>query len=72
MTKTVSIPITFTVTSEVDDDDLTQQRAEEAAETAARDFLAFVKVSGQSTDCDEVEVHVEGFGECTVSIEDES
>lgn len=67
----VSIPVVFEVESLEDDDEtgeLTTKIAESAADLAAFNFLSFVKVSGITTDSDDVEVHVDGFGKCKVRL----
>lgn len=64
----VKIEIEFEIETDVDDDELTEDVAKTAAELAAFDYLAFVKISGQSTDSERVEVHVDGFGECFVRL----
>ena len=42
--------------------------AKAAASQAAYDYLTFCTVSGVNTDTDEVTVHVDGYGECTVRL----
>lgn len=64
----VKIWIEFEVEAVDDDEELTEDIAKSAASVAAYDFLSFVKVSGMSTDSEQVDVHVDGFGECKVSI----
>lgn len=64
----VKILVEFEVTTDVEDGELTEDVAKSAASQAAYDFLSFVKVSGRTTDVESVEVHVDGFGECKVSI----
>ena len=61
----VSIPVEFLVTA---DDELDEDVARQAAEQAAFDYLAFVKVSGHSSDTETVRVHVDGFGKCDVTL----
>lgn len=51
-----------------DDDQHNEQVAKSAASLAAYDYLSLVEVSGYSTDTDKVTVHVDGFGECLVSL----
>jgi len=63
----VSIPVEFIVTTE-EDGELFEDVAEVAAEQAAFDFLAFVKVSGYGSSVESVNVHVDGFGKCKVAI----
>lgn len=65
----VSIPIFFDVEApNAEDEELTEQIAKEAAEAAAFDYLAFVEISGYSSDSAEVTTHVDGFGKCTVRL----
>lgn len=67
----VTIPISFDVeTDEENSPNLTEDTARLAAAEAAHHYLSFVKVSGYSTDSEEVEVEVDGFGECTVRLGD--
>jgi len=62
----VQIMVAFEVSS--DEGELDEKTAKAAAEQAAFDFLSLVTVSGVNTDTEEVTVHVDGFGDCTVSI----
>ena len=66
----VKIAIEFEVEPADDDccDELTENEAKSAASVAAYDYLSLVKVSGYSGDSESVEVHVDGFGKCRVSI----
>ena len=64
----VTIPVEFFVVPSNCEDELTIREAELAAEQACFDYLSFVKISGYSTDSDEVEVHVMGFGNCIVTL----
>ncbi len=59
------IPIVFEVPDAEDQED-----ARAAAEQAAIDFLAFVKVSGYSSEAKSVTVHVDGVGELDVELGD--
>ena len=67
----VKILIEFEVSTDLDEEEhgeLTQNHATSAASLAAFDYLSFVAMSGYSTDPESVEVHVDGFGPCTVKI----
>lgn len=64
----VTIPIAFAV--DTNSDDLDESVAKQAAAEAAHHYLSFVEVSGESTDTEFVEVHVDGFGECRVRLGD--
>ena len=67
----VKILVEFEVESLEDEEEcgpLTEQVAKGAASQAAFDFLSFCTVSGVNTDTDEVEVHVDGHGKCTVKL----
>lgn len=70
MAMKVQVQVTFEVSSE--EEGLNELVAKAAAEQAAFDYLSLVTVSGVNTDTDEVFVHVDGFGECMVSIADTS
>jgi hypothetical protein len=61
--------ITFDVETDVDDDELTEDIAHAAISSAVWGYLTFVKFSGGRA-VDDVEVHVDGFGECVVSMPD--
>lgn len=67
----VTIPIEFEVTARTEGDELTEGVVKIAAELAVYHFLAFVMVSGQTSDVENVEVHVDGFGSCIVSLVEE-
>lgn len=65
----VKIAIEFEVEALEDDDfEMTEDIAKSAASVAAYDYLAFVEVSGRSTDSEEVEVRVDGFGTFNVKV----
>ena len=64
----VTIQVSFEVSSE--EEELNEMVARAAAEQAAYDYLSLVTVSGVNTDTSEVTVHVDGFGECLVSLAD--
>lgn len=67
----VKILIEFEVESledEAEFGELTEETAKVAAGQAAFDYLSFVRISGHTSSCDEVEVHVDGFGKCSVKI----
>ena len=64
----VTIPIEFDVDPACAEDELTENDAKSAADMAAYDYLSFVKISGYSSDSESVEVHVDGFGMCVVSL----
>jgi len=63
----VKISIEFDVNS--DEDDFTEAEAKAAASVAAWDNLVLT-ANGQNV-CETVTAHVDGFGECTVSVGDE-
>jgi hypothetical protein len=63
----VKIGIEFKVLS-ADGDEIDEETAKAAASLAAYHYLSFCKVSGVHTDTPEVEVHVDGFGECRVAL----
>jgi hypothetical protein len=67
----VTIPIKFNVESN-EDEKITMMHAREAAEMAAYDYLAFCEISGYSGSTESVEVHVEGFGKCSVRMPETS
>ena len=54
-----------------DGDELTKNQAMDAADLAVFNFLAFVEESTQGHEVDSVEVHVDGFGPCRVSLADQ-
>lgn len=62
----VSVPIDFEVES--DEGEVDREIAEVAAFQASYDYLSFTKISGYSTDSEEVEVHIDGFGKCRVRL----
>lgn len=62
----VKILIEFDV-PDTDDEDV----AKSAASMAAYDYLSFCTISGVNTDTDEVEVHVDGHGDCKVRLGDD-
>jgi len=67
----VKLLIEFEVTTDLDEDEhgeLTENRAKSAASEAAYQYLAFVKIAGHTSAADDVEVHVDGFGDCTVKL----
>ena len=64
----VTIPVEFNVES-LEDEEITVEQAKDAAVTAAYDYLTFCEIGGYSTDTESVEIHVEGFGKCSVSLE---
>ena len=66
----VRMLVEFDVEPLVDDPDgeFSENLAKSAASEAVYNFLTFCTVSGVNTDCDEVEVHAEGFGACKVSL----
>lgn len=67
----MKVKIEFEVTTDLDEEahgELTEARAKSAASEAAYQYLAFVKVAGYTSAADEVEVHVDGFGACTVKL----
>lgn len=59
----VKIGVEFDV-SGVDEEDV----AKAAASLAAYNYLTFCEISGVRTDTDEVTVHVDGYGKCTVRL----
>lgn len=63
-----TIPVTFEVESLEAPDELTSLEAQSAVEQAVWDYLSFVKISGYTSDSDEVEVHVDGHGPCKVRL----
>ena len=67
MTMKVKILVEFEVES-LEDEDLTENHAKGAASMATYDYLSLVKVSGYTSDTPVVQVHVDGFGECRVSL----
>ena len=63
------ILIEFDVEPVEDDEDAFDEGvAKSAASVAAYDFLSFCTVSGVNTDTESVDVHVDGFGPCRVSL----
>jgi len=64
----VKLLVEFDVTSEVDGDELSEAHAKSAASQAVYDYLALVKVSGYTSEADEVTVHVDGYGACEVKL----
>ena len=62
----VKILVEFDV--EGDGEGFNEGVAKAAASLSAYNFLTFCKVSGRNTDVDEVEVHVDGYGECKVRL----
>lgn len=65
----VSISIQFDVEPVNDEDgDLSKNQAEGAADWAAWNYLALCTEVTQGTIAEEVEVHAEGFGPCTVRL----
>lgn len=70
----VTIPVTFEVEpveALEEGETFSENTAKDAASQAAFDYLSFCTVSGVNTDTDEVTVHVDGFGECTVRLAQE-
>jgi hypothetical protein len=63
----VKIEVQFEVETD-EDDELTEQQAKDAASLAAFHHLTLIEVSGVTTDTEEVEVHVDGFGKCRVRL----
>ena len=63
----VTIPISFEVMSLIEDDDLTDSQAEDAATQAAYHYLAFEEVKGFGS-TEVVKVHLDGFGKCSVKV----
>ena len=64
----VSIPVDFIVTTQ-EGTELDESTAQTAAEQAVYDFLAFVEIGGYTSDSESVTVHVDGFGQCKVEID---
>ncbi len=52
----------------LEDEALDENAAKGAASQAAYDYLSLVKVSGHGSDVQSVTVHVDGYGECRVSL----
>lgn len=68
----VKILCEFDVTSaDVCDDNFDERTAKAAASLAAHNFLSLVEISGYSSDTESVTIHVDGFGECEVSLGDD-
>lgn len=63
----ITIPIEFEITP-VESEDIEEADATAAAENAAFNYLSLVEISGYSSDSESVRVHVDGFGECDVSL----
>lgn len=62
----VKIQIEFEV--EGFDDELDEQQAKSAASLAAYDYLSFCTATGVNAGTEECKVHVDGYGECLVTI----
>ena len=56
---------------ESDEGGLTPEVAKSAASSAAWNYLTLIECSGYGTDTQAVTVHVDGFGECRVSLGDD-
>lgn len=52
----------------LEDAELLDHQAKSAASQAAYDYLAFVKVSGYTSDAESVVVDADGYGACRVRI----
>lgn len=63
----VTLKINFDVEG-LEEEELTKNTAIAAAEQAVYDYLSFVKIAGYSSDTEYVEVFVDGFGKCNVSL----
>jgi hypothetical protein len=69
----VKILVEFEVTTDLDEEEhgeLTENRAKSAASEAAYQHLCFTHNIGFAS-IESVDVHVDGFGECTVKIGEE-
>ena len=64
----VKIQIEFNVEPVTNEDEFEESDAKSAASMAAYDYLSLCEISGVRSDTENVTVHVDGFGQCIVSL----